>query len=599
MDGMPSVPFDPFEWRKSSIKNLCDFLFSKYNCRSLSQSELKGYHNIKAKFSNGWRVPGNENYPKIDVLVDTGFPYSLVRTAIPEGFSPLEQPHIERERLLCVLPAQSTISTRAPIRVAEEVLKETFIRIDEFCGGSNDDDFREEFLSYWALGLGDKYLSYVSLCKPIEGSRSVVVWHGNKYGVFADDRPALEAWLINQEIKKPGGGFKFYEGVLLWLKSPLLPNEYPEKNIHIYSIASSLGQDAKELLKKCTKSDSKGIDVLIGARTKYGSCFAATFLGCPKKITGGFREQNVPEEVLVGRYFDSSKLDKRFVDRADRSWIHGRDQDATPHYFENSNILLIGCGAIGGGVARLLAQSGVNFINLVDNEKLEWSNISRHVLGASCVRENKALALAKTLKKDFPHLKKIEGYASKFDLSNSSLIKGLPKYDLIISATGEWSVDDLLNDIQRSNEDMPPIVYGWLETFAAAAHAVYIPPKRSCGCFRCGFNDRGVPILKVSEWPDEIGLLHEPACGAVFSPFGAIGLSWVQALVAELSLDALLGELKKSTHRTWIDQHKTIKKNGGHWNSNWCKTVSDPGDGGAFLEREWLARKECCVCGES
>lgn len=68
MDGMPSVPFDPFEWRKLSIKTLCDFLFSQYNCRTLSQSELKGYHEIKAKFSNGWRVSGNESYPKINVV---------------------------------------------------------------------------------------------------------------------------------------------------------------------------------------------------------------------------------------------------------------------------------------------------------------------------------------------------------------------------------------------------------------------------------------------------------------------------------------------------------------------------------------------------
>ena len=597
---MPDGPADPSHWRNVALDALGRHLRDDRDAHPLEAGDLDRYPN--RGLTHGWRLPprnGQGPAVRLDVLVDGGFPYTPVRVAIGEGPGPLDWPHIERDGVLCVLPGEATISPRDPVGVAADILTEAQGLIEKCKVGAIDDDFRDEFLSYWALAADEGAPPFTSLVAPNGPSRQLVIWRGDKVRVCADDRATLEQWLTWWGVEKPKKGYTFQQGVLLRLPQPLVPSEYPRTAADLDGLARNLGSDAAALLEERAAADVPKFEVLIGAPTAHGACFAGLLVSRPKdgEMHQGFRPGRVPRGVHVRRYLSAgNRVVRCTVGRADHDWIHGRDQDPRQARLKQARVMVLGCGAIGAGGARLLAQSGVGHLTLVDHQLLDWPNISRHALGARSALEPKAAALAETLRRDFPHLGEIEGRVFTFGLGATGLMDELRTFDVIIGATGEWSADALLNEVQQSREGVPPIVYAWMEPHAAAGHTVLVRRTGDGGCLHCGFDDRGRPTRTVTEWPEGEDLRQEPACGAVFTPYGAVELTWTQALVAELVVDVLLDRANGSAHRIWVGRRELVEAQGGKWSASWCETACDPGNGGFTLRQVWPASPSCPIC---
>jgi len=593
---MPDGVVDPMQWRQTALESLERYLCGQCGGRGLTPAELKRYEGRGV--THGWRLPGgDEVQPATDVLVDGDFPYSAGRIALPDGPKPLEWPHLESDGALCVLPGQSTISTRDPVGVAKAVLSDAQELIEACRDRSNADDFRDEFLSYWTMAVDDKARPFISLIAPTGPSREIVIWRGTTTTVCADDRATLNGWLTRGGTTKPKAGFSFDRGLLIWLPQPMTPDDYPRTAGDVLKLAKDQAPEAVAMLEACVIEGAPKTEVIICAPTEHGACFAGLTLTRPaeKELSHGFRPGHMPRTIEVKRCLGANKVERGIVHRADHDWVHGRGHDPHQADLKKDRILLLGCGAVGAGVARLLAQSGVSYLTLVDHQLVDWPNISRHALGAAAIHKNKATALADTLRRDFPHLLGIEGRGLKFGLEATSLIDELPTFDLVISAAGDWGADALLNDLQQSNPPMPPVIYAWLEPQATAAHAVYIPKGAEQPCLRCGFDDVGTPRLPVTKWPNGEPFLQEPACGAVFSPFGAAELTWAHALTAELALDVLIGKDTAATDRVWIGRRETVEAAGGQWNTAWCETIGNPGSGGMVISRDWLASEHCPI----
>lgn len=588
---------DPAAWRAFAVSTLDAHLRDRHGARGLSASELQRYP--KRTFTHGWRLPLPHQCPSaLDVLVDAGFPYSAVRVALPNGPDPLDWAHIEFDGVLCILPGTATVSSRDPVAVTESVLNDALSLIEGCIAGNFTGDLRAEFSSYWLIASAAESREFISLIEPRGPSRPLISWHGQSFNVCAEDIASLRGWLLRWGAPEPEGGFTFHNAQLVWLAEPMLPPQYPRTASDLRHLVKDLAPEALADLESFAAEDAAHVDVIIGADTDNGACFAGLTLDQPEASTSsrGFRPGHVPNSIKVGRFFGAGKARRSIVHRADHDWIHGRDQDEHQARLKTAKVLVLGCGAIGAGVVRLLAQSGVGRLTLVDDQTFDWPNLSRHVLGASAFRQNKAIGLAATLKGDFPHLSGIEGLDLHFDLGAAALIDQLHTFDLIIDATADWAVSALLNDLQRARANMPPITYGWLEPAATAAHAVTVAPNDSGGCLRCGFDDLGKPTLVVTTWPHGEPIKHEPACGATYSPFGAVDLAWSHALLAEAALDVLLGRTSSTTARTWIGQHGLVKAAGGDWDPVWRERISDPGDGGFVVERGWPAVDTCPYC---
>ena len=601
---MRDGPLNKISDRSAAAINQVDgYIVGLPEAKRLSPRIIERDHN--KKFTLGWRVPrifSDGVRRELHVLTDGDFPYTPPRIAVADGPDILSWPHLEKDGLLCILPPESAVSSENPSKVTAYVLDEACHLIEKNISGRNVEDFRLEFLSYWKLVV-DKYAPLIiSLLEPQGPGRQVAVWRGRGVRVVGESPELLKRWLRRWGAKLgEGDGDTLHEGVLIWLPEPLLPAEYPHTPADVRVLARDRSPEAADVLEDLAAGCVNEIDALLGSRTPHGACFAAVTVrpprqsGRPNPLEKGFRPGRVPRDLLVKRYLScATKVTKAAVERADHLWIHGRDQDSRQESLRGTRVAVLGCGSLGGGLAKLLAQAGIGSLLLVDPATLDWPNVGRHSLGADSVCDYKAKRLEQEIIKAYPHLGDISSQCKHVGPEARSLMGEVASCDLIVSTMGNWAAENFLNDVQQECADFPPIIYGWVEANAVAAHAVLMLRGKACLC--CGVNDKGRPHLEVTEWPNGGDSLQAPACGAVFTPYGPAELCWAHALLAEAVIEAIINEPDSPVHRIWIGRRSHVDAAGGNWALKWVEEVGDPGAGGITIERPWPASKSCPVC---
>ncbi|MER9375432.1 ThiF family adenylyltransferase [Mesorhizobium sp. M0491] len=106
----------------------------------------------------------------------------------------------------------------------------------------------------------------------------------------------------------------------------------------------------------------------------------------------------------------------------------------------SSRIALLGAGALGGAVAENLLRMGNRDLVILDGERLEVGNLTRHALGLEAVGRNKAVALADALNSSMIDGRTV-GHATNFPPSDESVIATLRAADVVVDCTG---ADDVL-----------------------------------------------------------------------------------------------------------------------------------------------------------
>ena len=543
------------------------------------------------------------------VLIDHDFPYTPPRFAVHPPPEPLAWPHIEENGLLCLLPGDASIDTISPVAVFEELLEDASRLCKESVQGCNPEDFRAEFHSYWAIAVnsGKSSTKVLSLLEPRGPSRPISMLETERAVFLAENDHELQRWLqhrFRNSTQPHQKGFR--RSLLIWLLVPLIPDQYPRTGIDLLGLANELGPETATQLEEMAAASPPNLRVILGAIWNGVGCFAS--VECPKPakeragrgtrdpISKGFRPGRATRQVKARRYL-VPKVGRAIVVRADHMWVHGRDRDKRQARLREKRVACLGCGSLGGAVARLLAQSGVGNLILVDPEHLEWSNIGRHVLGARSVNERKAEQLATEIRSAFPHLNSVESRVERVGPHAGTLMECLESCDLILSMMGNWNAETFLNDWQQVHADAPPILYGWLEPRAAAAHAVLIGSGQ--GCLRCGFDECGRFKLQATSWPENSIDFREPACGALFTPYGPAELCWAHALVSATALEALLVAEHRSLHHAWVCTPDRLQEAGGRWSERWVAQVGDPETGGKTIILQWLKSAKCPTCLQS
>jgi len=99
------------------------------------------------------------------------------------------------------------------------------------------------------------------------------------------------------------------------------------------------------------------------------------------EIMSKFSEMN----IIIKRQEDYLELSGDMIERYDRQlnflsdFLIGKSYIEAQEKLQKSNILIFGCGAIGGDIAVHLAMCGVESFILYDNDVVEASDISRHM----------------------------------------------------------------------------------------------------------------------------------------------------------------------------------------------------------------------------
>jgi ThiF family/Prokaryotic E2 family B len=526
--------------------------------RRLDQAEL--ISPPLKKFSVGWRieVPANslriEGVDYLNIALDHTFPNSQPRVFAPQAGSNFRWPHVELEGLLCLkatkLAAAPPLRVLQHLRWAEELLNYDDLKCRQ--------EFEREFVAYWNQRSGPKAKrpDVLSLLKPGGESREIVYVNDRANGriVIADSKPELMSWLRNNSVILSDR--ELMPTCLLRLSRPWTPSQYPE-----------FGRDVLNRIPEATLrhvlTPNQTTPLLFEAKTQTGSAFAAVLVRSPaeRKFIKGFRSiEKVPINRILATV-NSVTVQRCPVTRIDGPWIHGRGHDQDYPNMRSKSVVMIGCGAIGGYILKLLAQAGVGKFLLIDSDNLSSANISRHVLGARTIGKNKAEALAQMLRQDFPHLELVKHYPKQFQKLSAQELEAVSKADLIISAGIDFEGDSQIDNWRRKLGQPIPHLCTWTEAHAIVGHAVMLFGSDS---LLTGFDGEQLPKFRLTDWPDnDRTLIIEAGCGNVFQPHGAIDLQPTVTIAARLAVDVLLERVPDSCRRVWQGDLTEVAANGG------------------------------------
>lgn len=559
-------------------------------------------------FSSGWLVPlsfSDGLTRDILLLVRKTFPFVPPRASITDKSLYLKWPHVEEDGVLCLYPDGTAFDSSQPVMMVRAVLKSACQLIEKCIDGSAFVDFSTEFRPYWERGTPTTAKRFLSLVSPSGPSRIISAWRGSKSIVVCDDVDEGQKWVQNFLGSHSKDLPSFSEGVFLWLPEPLMPS-YPNSSPEFLKmVKESVGKVGEDFLAQVVNTSPRDIPVVFGFDTDNGAALGAFMAYKPKgrgapgrkkpePVIRGFRPGNVPNNLANLNFFSSSsKLSRHKIARVDSAWLHGRGVDETATSLIDKTVAVVGIGAVGSVVATTLAKAGVGSLLLIDNDKLEWANVGRHVLGAQAVGQYKSTALSKQLRLNHPSLNCRD---KRISIQDTLLEHGelLQECDLIVSVTSDWSADSILNIAAQHELTDVPVVYGWAERFGVTGHAVAV--IGGTGCFQCGHTFTGTALNPVLDWGANTPVYQEPACGTVFQPCGPTELGFINALISNLAVDVLIGKAATSEHRVWIGPIEKIHHHEASYNTDWCAEHGEPGAEGNIVRINWPSQDGCPVC---
>ena len=145
----------------------------------------------------------------------------------------------------------------------------------------------------------------------------------------------------------------------------------------------------------------------------------------------------------------------------------------------SSRVLVVGVGGLGCPLSLYLANTGVGNIGLVDNDKVEISNLNRQIIfNKKDIGKFKVIQAKKFLNKVN---KKVKVNIYKDRLNEKNIKKILNNYDIICDCSDNFNTRYLLNDFCLNNKKI--LVSAAISKFEA--HIFNFNFLKNISCYRC------------------------------------------------------------------------------------------------------------------
>ena len=367
---------------------------------------------LRAGMVDGWRLHWRGR--ELDVQVDADFPFSAARIYVAGYARAQAQPHIERDGKLCLgakpVPGDRVRTVQAALAEAFKLLTENETR--------QHDDFREDFGLYW-LNWANRSDLRVEVMPGTEGANESMLGRAalmeGRVFVFPD-----KGYAGRFCANLTGVASKWLKETPVISIDPLpAPDRYPETADELWALVEARSQGGTDLLARLMANASKEAFVVLAGKAPSGrEHYAAVYLRRPldregrplnrRALRKGMEKPKESASSLFGRF----RLQRLATQRMDSS--SSRLPEGVQGQISAAKVIVVGCGALGSGIARMLAKAGVENLHLVDPENLGWENIRRHDLGGSAVGHGTAKALAHSIRADLPMIGFVEGYVTTF-----------------------------------------------------------------------------------------------------------------------------------------------------------------------------------------
>jgi molybdopterin/thiamine biosynthesis adenylyltransferase len=203
----------------------------------------------------------------------------------------------------------------------------------------------------------------------------------------------------------------------------------------------------------------------------------------------------------------------------------------------DASVIIIGAGGLGCPAALALAAAGVRRIGIVDDDRVDATNLHRQILHQDGdVGELKVSSFARGLHRLFPTVE-VETHPVRFDAASAPAL--IAAYDVVVDGSDNFATKFLANDAAVLGAK--PLVHGAAVGMGGQLLTV---PARGGPCYRCLFEEQPPPGVGPS--CAEAGVL-----GPVPGVIGALaGVEAARILRGETP--AFVGRLVQYDSRTML-----------------------------------------------
>ena len=217
---------------------------------------------------------------------------------------------------------------------------------------------------------------------------------------------------------------------------------------------------------------------------------------------------------------------------------------------ENSSVAIVGCGAVGSSLADKLARGGVSDFLMIDPERLEYGNLSRHLLSGNVVGAGKAEELGRWLEMYTP-FKMANWLNVRLPLCDAQrpFTERILGQDLVLECTGDGVSSAWLSRLTR--EKSKRMVRLFLNSDATYLTGVFSGRNVSCRRVELAFcsdlGRRSVEAerqgLVIEDYKERPVSVRTPGCWSATYPG-----SWIDI---EAMVGCLVKKLEAEVNEGW------------------------------------------------
>ncbi|MDF4203105.1 ThiF family adenylyltransferase [Maribacter sp. SA7] len=500
-----------------------------------------------------------------------GKPIIFIKSYNQFGFIP----HIDPDGYVCFAHDEGLVlDFKNPKGIIEESIKLAVSTLIDGIAGVNRDDFFNEFDNYLRANKHTK-TGLLSFLEVSEDVKKICAYEYKNKVLLCESKSKLKRYnlksLLNYNNEKLRELNPF---VYAHIDLPIEPHEFDKKwyKKEFLDIIESSLQKSKKLELNKLMFTLKTTNILLHFQApNLSDCLI------------GF---NIKEKGL-GKSSKAVEIDVYYISRIDSKYINLRGGA-----FDNlskKKVLIVGCGSVGGFIAHKLVKSGVVNVTLVDNDKFNLDNINRHVLGINSIGKFKTEALKSFIE--------ISAITTKISVENNKIEKAietknvkLKDYDLIISATGNPTVNLWLNDLLVKDYNTPLIVT-WVEPYGIGGHSILLNNQNKKGCYRC-LMDQKTNHNTAAFYSDNQSFIKSiTSCSSVFTPYGVLDAEQSAIGCVKLALSYFLGKENDNPIISWKGDSEVFINN--HFNLSERYNLSDEE---LYKVRYLYKNKRCETC---
>ena len=440
-------------------------------------------------------------------------------------------PHVESDGRICLGPHTFFTDTQLEPGVDWILEKLKFYVIPFFKAlDCHENEFLREARSYWdilvqrqAQKLGRMFLCF----EPSNSYSDLSIFYIPKRNIFLSVSSPREArkFLSHFDTETK----QYYRGLVIDIGNPLRPHEWPTTLTQLFEFchARVFSHQRKKLKQTFSRS---GVAIL---KTNDQGSFCYWF--------------NPKKDLAI----------KLTSERLDLNWLVGRDSCKTLKKRIDTEVIMIGCGALGSSVSTILLKSGICKFCFIDFDNFSAGNVGRHYLGLRALGENKALEMEKTFCKESPYFVSCGAFNH---IVNSFQFKAKLKEltnAVIIDFTAEpsaWRIEELANKALPSRR---PVIIGWYEPYVSAAHLLICPSN-----YRINLDIDLVLKTSIFDFDQNSVMNNEQGTCTTFQSYSYAAAMEANAIFSEAIIEAIDNQLEDPLFLSWVKSEKCLSRQG-------------------------------------